>query len=272
MVANRWGGGLSQTVAWAFWPLHSHISNLPNWHFCEENKLLVERTGRRAVSLLRSPSVISDTYWSQSSVEPGDSDDWSLFTATSSGLTHQLHHLLVSQSSIPGSSHHQVIIDQQYLHINVFLNDNRWTGKLLTFKMYCNGRFSFFGAGKCHHQAYLKAFRCLHFFNASIIQTTIFNLGSSREGLPAILTDSGLDSRLRVVTTEKSISLGCTQIKMPGPWKENAFTETEGPSESMRRRPDWTETKTCRLVVFCDNPVASRLPRECGLIPICWCP
>ena len=97
---------------------------------------------------------------------------------------------------------------------------------------------SFFGTGKCHHQAYLKAFRCLHFFNASIIQTTIFNLGSSREGLPAILTDSGLDSRLRVVTTEKSISLGCTQIKMPGPWKENAFTETEEPSESMRRRPD----------------------------------
>ena len=111
MVANRWGGGgLSQTVAWAFWPLRSHISNLPNWHFCEENKLLVERTGRRAVSLLRSQSVISDTYWSQSSVEPGDSDDWSLFTVTSSGPTHQQHHLLVSQSSIPGSSHQCLLI------------------------------------------------------------------------------------------------------------------------------------------------------------------
>ena len=111
MVANRWGGGgLSQTVAWAFWPLRSHISNLPNWHFCEENKLLVERTGRGSVSLLRSPSVISDTYWSQSSVEPGDSDDWSLFTVTSSGPTHQQHHLLVSQSSIPGSSHQCLLI------------------------------------------------------------------------------------------------------------------------------------------------------------------
>ena len=113
-----------------------------------------------------------------------------------------------------------MFVDQQYFHISVFLNDNRWTGKLLTFKMYCNVRFPFFGAGKCHHQAFLKTFRRLYFFNASIIQTTIFNLGSSREGLPAILTDSGLDSRLRVVTTEKSISLGCTQIKMPGPWKE----------------------------------------------------
>ena len=112
MVANRWGwgGGLSQTVAWAFWPLRSHISNLPNWHFCEENKLLVERTGRGAVSLLRSPSVISDTYWSQSSVEPGDSDDWSLFTVTSSGPTHQQHHLLICQSSIPGSSHQCLLI------------------------------------------------------------------------------------------------------------------------------------------------------------------
>ena len=79
--------------------------------FCEENKLLVERTGRGAVSLLRSPSVISDTYWSQSSVEPGDSDDWSLFTVNSSGRTHQQHHLLVSQSSIPGSSHQCLLIN-----------------------------------------------------------------------------------------------------------------------------------------------------------------
>ena len=119
MVANRWGGGggLSQTVAWAFWPLRSHISNLPNWHFCEENKLLVERTGRGAVSLLRSPSVISDTYWSQSSVEPGDSDDWSLFTVTSSGRTHQLHHLLVSQSSIPGSSHQCLLINNIFTSV-----------------------------------------------------------------------------------------------------------------------------------------------------------
>ena len=33
----------------------------PNWQHWEENKLLVERAGRWAVTSLRLPSVISDT-------------------------------------------------------------------------------------------------------------------------------------------------------------------------------------------------------------------